>query len=179
MQRRTSYPVRRHASTPLGGLRCADRFASCLCADHELVRNRGDTASSPDARGPNMSCKTVQTRLAGYLDDAVENAPGLEERRDSRSPFGSLRKLPRRVAALSQTFFASVPHAARRSACRPGSAHQGSRCPGPGNTRDGPAAGSVSRTAPKSCWTTCFVHSPSPPLAVCSPPSSYLSLFCT
>lgn len=29
-----------------------------------------------------MSCKTVQTRLAGYLDDAVENAPGLEERRD-------------------------------------------------------------------------------------------------
>ena len=29
-----------------------------------------------------MSCKTVQTRPAGYLDDAVENAPGLEERRD-------------------------------------------------------------------------------------------------
>jgi hypothetical protein len=29
-----------------------------------------------------MSCKTVQTRLAGYLDDALENATGLEERRD-------------------------------------------------------------------------------------------------
>ena len=28
-----------------------------------------------------MSCKTVRTRLAGYLDDALENAPGLDERR--------------------------------------------------------------------------------------------------
>jgi hypothetical protein len=27
-----------------------------------------------------MSCKTVQTRLAGYLDDALVNAPGPEER---------------------------------------------------------------------------------------------------
>jgi hypothetical protein len=31
-----------------------------------------------------MSCKTVQTRLAGYLDDAVENAPGPEMRREVR-----------------------------------------------------------------------------------------------
>jgi hypothetical protein len=31
-----------------------------------------------------MSCKTVQTRLAGYLDDAVVNAPGTEERRTIR-----------------------------------------------------------------------------------------------
>jgi len=28
-----------------------------------------------------MSCKTVRTRLAGYLDDALVNAPGPEERR--------------------------------------------------------------------------------------------------
>lgn len=28
-----------------------------------------------------MSCKSVRTRLAGYLDDAVVNAPGPEERR--------------------------------------------------------------------------------------------------
>ncbi|MGB7731464.1 MAG: zf-HC2 domain-containing protein [Candidatus Acidiferrum sp.] len=28
-----------------------------------------------------MSCKTVRTRLAGYLDDALVSAPGLEERR--------------------------------------------------------------------------------------------------
>jgi Putative zinc-finger len=28
-----------------------------------------------------MSCKTVRTRLAGYLDDALESAPGPEERR--------------------------------------------------------------------------------------------------
>lgn len=31
-----------------------------------------------------MSCKTVQTRLAGYLDDALVNAPGPEERRTIR-----------------------------------------------------------------------------------------------
>jgi hypothetical protein len=29
-----------------------------------------------------MSCKTVRTRLAGYLDDALVNAPGSEERRE-------------------------------------------------------------------------------------------------
>jgi hypothetical protein len=29
-----------------------------------------------------MSCKTIRTRLAGYLDDAVEDAPGLLERRE-------------------------------------------------------------------------------------------------
>ncbi|MGB7436175.1 MAG: zf-HC2 domain-containing protein [Candidatus Acidiferrum sp.] len=29
-----------------------------------------------------MSCKTVRTRLAGYLDDTLVNAPGSEERRD-------------------------------------------------------------------------------------------------
>jgi len=31
-----------------------------------------------------MSCKTVQTRLAGYLDDALVNAPGPDERRTIR-----------------------------------------------------------------------------------------------
>jgi Putative zinc-finger len=31
-----------------------------------------------------MSCKTVQTRLAGYLDDALVNGPGPEERRTIR-----------------------------------------------------------------------------------------------
>jgi Putative zinc-finger len=31
-----------------------------------------------------MSCKTVQTRLAGYLDDAVGNGPGPEARREVR-----------------------------------------------------------------------------------------------
>jgi hypothetical protein len=31
-----------------------------------------------------MSCKTVRTRLAGYLDDAIANAPRPEERREVR-----------------------------------------------------------------------------------------------
>lgn len=31
-----------------------------------------------------MSCKSVQTRLAGYLDDALVNAPGPDERRTIR-----------------------------------------------------------------------------------------------